>query len=111
MLGTEDRPKLELAERTLPLELPPMEDQKKATFDARFQAEREERRLREQDRREKEQQALARKQKALEHAFGSDDEDSYKKDNRRGVAGDDDSDWDDDPKPLYQESSGEEGSE
>jgi hypothetical protein len=107
-----DRPKLELAPRTVPLELPPYDPHQRqqemdasaamAAYDAAEDLRRREARMAE--RRQRERDAEEKKRQALEKAFASDDEEE-ERDNRgrgRGSSVDDsDSEWGDEPQPVY----------
>lgn len=89
VLGRE-RPKLELQERTLPLELPAKEEEYDVKKDLANQRRRAE------EKRQKEREEAERKQRLLEAAFASDDEESVRR-------VDDDSDWEEQA-PLYTDS-------
>eukprot|EP00980_Cylindrotheca_fusiformis_P028984 scaffold22688_cov172-Cylindrotheca_fusiformis.AAC.2 len=65
-----ERPKLELAKRTIPLELPPFEQQQAFNLAEDMKRSKE----KAEERKRKEQEAAARKMKALEAAFASDEE-------------------------------------
>lgn len=66
-----ERPKLQLQKRSVPAELPPFQPPQNA-FNLSEQMERSKQRMAEKAR--KEQEEMARKQRALELAFASDDE-------------------------------------
>lgn len=100
ILGRE-RPKLDLAPRTLPTELPPFENKKQAEYETAEDVKRRQERLNEQRRRE--QLAKEKEQQILQEAFASDDEDSYDGMNVGVVDKNNvDDDWGDAPAPLYQ---------
>lgn len=87
-----ERTKLELAKRTVPLELAPYEQPSKG-FDFSEEVQRQKERTEMKARKEREREA--RKQKALEAAFASSDEEG-------SLAGDDGSAWSEDEQvPLY----------
>eukprot|EP00934_Nitzschia_sp_Nitz4_P008013 Nitzschia sp. Nitz4//scaffold179_size51476//25531//29865//NITZ4_006927-RA/size51476-snap-gene-0.97-mRNA-1//-1//CDS//3329539219//8003//frame0 len=89
VLSDADRPKLELAPRTLPLELPPFQPPEKS--EDVIVAEKAERRAKREEQEKKRREAEERKQRALEAAFASDDDESYK----GGGNDDSDSEWED----------------
>jgi hypothetical protein len=89
-----ERPTFELQKRTLPLELPAYEQPKGFDFAEEVQRQKE----RVETRERKEREAEGRKQRALEAAFASSDEEG----DVDGAAGDDDSEWSEDEQvPLY----------
>ena len=89
-----ERPKIALAKRTVPLELPPFEPQK--AFDLAEDMKRTQERL--EEKRRKEREMANRKKKALENAFASDDEEAGQSS---------DSEWGEE-EPLYNGDSDEE---
>ncbi|KAL3910431.1 MAG: hypothetical protein SGILL_007692, partial [Bacillariaceae sp.] len=97
-----ERPKLELAARSVPLELPPFEEQKEdeaaSAYDAAEDLRRQQARL--EEKRQKQREAELKKKQALEDAFASDDEsDSDAKPAARAATFDDE--WGEEPQPLY----------
>ncbi|CAB9505857.1 R3H domain [Seminavis robusta] len=87
---TSARPKLELKERTLPLELPPFEPPTKTSeLEAESEEQIRRRKLRMEEQKRKEQEREERKQRALEAAFASDSEEE----SLRGMGEDDDDSW------------------
>mmetsp|Transcript_24591 Transcript_24591/g.43641 ORF Transcript_24591/g.43641 Transcript_24591/m.43641 type:complete len:991 (-) Transcript_24591:2926-5898(-) len=93
-----ERPRLELAPRTVPLELPPFEPQQEEDgYDAAEDLKNRQARL--EDRRRRELEAERKKKQVLEEAFASDDEDSNAK--VAATGGDSDSEWGDEPEALY----------
>jgi hypothetical protein len=120
LLGRE-RPKLDLAPRTVPLELPPYDPKEHerdstatATYDAAEDLRKREARI--VERKQKEREAEERKRLALEKVFASDDEDEEEdkgRDNRgrpRAVndGNDSDDEWGDEPQAVYDGSDDEE---
>jgi hypothetical protein len=91
-----ERPKLHLAKRTVPLELPPFEPQKGINIAEELERQRQ----RENARLLKEKKLEERRLHALEAAFASDDEDNNV--HARDLD-DDDSDWEE-KEPVYQDS-------
>jgi hypothetical protein len=102
-----ERPKLELAPRTVPLELPPFELQQQkeaaAAYDAAEDLKRQQERLEEKRRRKRE--AEERKKRLLEQVFASDDEEDGSK---SGEAINDSDSWGDEPEALFTGSDDEE---
>lgn len=93
LVSQRERPKLQLAQRSLPLELPPYVPPQK--FDVSEELQRRQERM--QVQAQKEQDRIQQQQAALEAAFASDDE--------SGGGGDDsESDWDE-QEALYASSS------
>ena len=99
LIEERERPKISLAKRTVPLELPPFQPR---AMESNSEAEIQQRRARltELERRKKE--AEERKRRALEDVFASDDEDDETAD-----AASNGSDWDE-PEAVYQGSDSEE---
>jgi R3H domain len=96
LVSQRERPKLQLAQRSLPLELPPYIPPQK--FDVSEELQRRQERM--QVQAQQEQERMRQQQAALEAAFASDDE--------SGGGGDDnESDWDE-QEALYVSSSEEE---
>ena len=99
----QERPKLDLAPRTVPLELPPFEQQQKeeaaAVYDAAEDLKRQEARL--EERRRKQQEADLKKQRALESAFASDSEEEMEDSKPAAFTSGVDDDWGDEQAPLY----------
>jgi len=92
-----ERPKMELAKRTVPLELPPFEPPGKG-FD--MEAELMERRARQEEKVRRAKAAQEQKRRAIEEAFASDDEEEAGDDNSSA------SEWEE-PEALYQGSDSE----
>jgi hypothetical protein len=95
LLGRE-RQKLDLAKRTVPLELPPFQPEKES-FNIAEDIQARQVRLQEKGRKDRE--VSEKKRRALEDVFASDSEDDGGF-GRSGGGNDDDSDWEE-PKPLY----------
>jgi hypothetical protein len=89
-----ERPKLQLAKRSIPLELPPFEPQKGVNIAEELERQRQ----REAARLLKEKELEEKRQRALEAAFASDDEDN---DVHTRDLEDDDSEWEE-KEPEYQ---------
>ena len=94
-----ERPKLALAKRTLPTELPPFEPPQKEDDFANWQEEEKIRRQKQEERARKKREAEERKRQALQAAFASDSEDDGD-DASRGAASTG-SDWGDEPQALF----------
>jgi hypothetical protein len=90
-----ERAKLELSKRTVPLELPPYEEASKG-FDFSEEVQRQKERVELKALKEREREE--NKQRALEAAFASSDEEEV----ANGVAGGDDSEWsEEEQEPMY----------
>lgn len=98
LLNERERPKIELAKRTVPLELPPFEPPEKG-FD--LEADILERRARQEERARRAKEAEEQKRRAIQDAFASDDEDAAGEDSSEG------SEWEE-PEVVYQGSDDEE---
>jgi hypothetical protein len=92
-----ERQKLDLAKRTVPLELPPFQPENEI-FNIAEDIQARQVRLQEKTRKDREE--ADKKRRALEDVFASDSEDDEGRVGRSGGGNDDDSDWEE-PKPLY----------
>ena len=92
-----ERPQLDLLPRSVPLELPPLEQQTTAAYDA--EEDLRKRQARTEERRLKQRKIEEKKKQVLEEAFASDDEDDVK-----ARISDCDSEWGDEQEALYVES-------
>jgi len=88
-----ERPKLELAKRTIPLELPPADDEEDPAYS--IETIRKERMAKQSKKNQRAQIKAAQKQRALHDAFASDSDNEKDSDVPLKTAGDDDSDWGD----------------
>jgi hypothetical protein len=99
-LLVQERPKLDLAPRTVPLELPPFEQQQHeeaaAVYDAAEDLKRQQARL--EEKRQRQREAELKKKQALEDAFASDDEEEEETKPSASVI---DEDWGEEPQPLF----------
>jgi hypothetical protein len=93
-LMDKERPQLELLPRSVPLELPPLEQQTTTAYDAEEDLRKRQARM--EERRLKERKIEEKKKQVLEEAFASDDEDDFK-----ARISDSDSEWGDEQEALY----------
>jgi len=95
-LMDKERPKLDLLPRTVPLELPPHDQE--AAVQLSLDEDLRKRRIRLEEKRKREREAEQKKKKVLEDAFASDDEN----DNTQGAGFlDKDNEWGDVQEALY----------
>ena len=92
LANNRERPKIELAKRTIPLELPPFEPPSKAS--STIDAEILERRARHEEKVRRAKEEEERKRRAIQDAFASDDEEE--KDDESSQ----DTEWEE-PEPEY----------
>jgi hypothetical protein len=105
LLEERERPKITLAKRTVPLELPPFQP-RTTEFNSEAEIQQRRARLAESERRKKE--AEERKRRAMEDVFASDNEDDEEEhDGKTGDAASTGSDWEE-PDAVYQGSDSEE---
>ena len=94
-----ERPQLKLLKRSVPLELPPFEEQLQleAMTALALDEDLRRRQVRLEEKRRREREFEQKKKQVLEDAFASDDE----SDGKRAGSSDSDSEWGDDQEPLY----------
>mmetsp|Transcript_6743 Transcript_6743/g.13319 ORF Transcript_6743/g.13319 Transcript_6743/m.13319 type:complete len:1008 (-) Transcript_6743:267-3290(-) len=99
-LRDKDRPKMNLIPRSVPLELPPFEEQLKEQQEPTLNLEEDlrKRQVLLEEKRQREREIEQRRTRVLEQAFASDDEDER---NNMGDSSDNDSEWEDDQEALY----------
>ena len=99
-LRDKDRPKMNLIPRSVPLELPPFEEQLKERQETTLNLEEDlrKRQVLLEERRQREREIEQKKNRVLEEAFASDDEDEI---NNMGNSSDNDSEWGDEQEALY----------
>jgi hypothetical protein len=98
-LMDKERPQLKLLKRSVPLELPPFEEQLQleAMTALALDEDLRRRQVRLEEKRRREREFEQKKKQVLEDAFASDDE----SDGKRAGSSDSDSEWGDDQEPLY----------
>eukprot|EP00537_Pseudo-nitzschia_pungens_P012774 CAMPEP_0172382354 /NCGR_PEP_ID=MMETSP1061-20121228/302_1 /TAXON_ID=37318 /ORGANISM="Pseudo-nitzschia pungens, Strain cf. pungens" /LENGTH=1111 /DNA_ID=CAMNT_0013110199 /DNA_START=291 /DNA_END=3626 /DNA_ORIENTATION=- len=108
-LRDKERPKMTLLPRSVPLELPPFEEQRKEQQEATLNIDEDlrKRRVLMEEKRQRERELEQKKRRALEDAFAS-DEDEDEAGRKTAGGSDDDSDWGDDQEALYNGSDEEE---
>merc|ERR1711933_98616 len=97
ILMDKDRPQLKLLPRSVPLELPPFEQQlqQEAATALDLDEDLRRRQVRLEEKRRREREIEQKKKQALENAFASDDESDLRGND------DDDSEWGVEPEALY----------
>ena len=100
LIMDKERPKMKLLKRSVPLELPPFEEQlqQEAMTALALDEDLRRRQVRLEEKRRREREFELKKKQVLEDAFASDDESDGK---RAAGSSDSDSEWGDDQEPLY----------
>lgn len=100
LIMDKERPKMKLLKRSVPLELPPFEEQlqQEAMTALALDEDIRRRQVRLEEKRRREREIELKKKQVLEDAFASDDESDRK---RAAGSSDSDSEWGDDQEPLY----------